>query len=48
MRCVSPWYNRTGWLGIKNTNLLTYNPVSSNTFNRENMLLLCELEYKDI
>ena len=22
MRCVTPWYNRTGWLGIKH--LLTY------------------------
>ena len=26
MRCVSPWYNRTGWLGVKHqlTYLLTY------------------------
>ena len=27
MRCVSPWYNRTGWLGLKHQ--LTYLPVTN-------------------
>ena len=36
MRCVSPWYNRTGWLGVKRqlTYLLTYFRTSLYTPSR--------------
>ena len=31
--CNSPWYNRTGWLGIKHTSLLTYHTVTVQTMS---------------
>ena len=28
MRCVSPWYNRTGWLGVKHQLTYLLTPLS--------------------